>query len=54
MKYNNLLSFYHTPSGAEFDKMRAPSGENSGNAAAPQTRKDPFGSAPFSAQEKQC
>lgn len=40
--------------GAEFDKMRAPSGENSGNAAAPQTRKDPFGSAPFSAQEKQC
>ena len=40
--------------GAEFDKMRAPSGEVVAPSAPAQPRKDPFGSAPFASQEKQC
>jgi len=43
--------------GAEFDKMRTvptPENVNIGPSSGNTSRRDPFGSAPFSVQEKQC
>ena len=40
-------------SGAEFDKMRVTPNTVENNSAGTQ-RRDPFGSAPFANQDKQC